>query len=261
MKADLTNPGINKKFLARLFIVSLPLLFLAGCAGNPQLTAPGVTLTIDPAGQPQQVSSGVQLLVLLTVLSLAPSVLILTTSFTRIVIVLSLVRNALGTPSVPPTQVLIGLALLLSFFTMTPVINQINTDALQPYANNQIDQQTAITRGVEPLRQFMFRQTRDKDLELFVALNGQQKPKNRDEISMITLMPAFVISELRTAFTMGFVVYVPFLIIDLVISSILLAMGMMMLPPSLISLPFKLLLFVMVDGWYLLAQSLVMSFK
>ena len=144
---------------------------------------------------------------------------------------------------------------------MAPVINQINTEALQPYVNNQIDQQTAMTKAIEPIRQFMFRQTRDKDLELFVALNGQSKPKTRDEISLITLMPSFVISELRTAFTMGFVIYMPFLIIDLVISSILLAMGMMMLPPSLISLPFKLLLFVMVDGWYLLAQSLVMSFR
>jgi flagellar biosynthesis protein FliP len=250
----------NKKLL-RFFLFALPLLFLSACSGSPQINAPGVTLTINPAGQPQQVSSGVQLLVLMTVLSIAPSILVMMTSFTRIVIVLSLLRNALGTPSVPPTQVLIGLALLLTFFSMTPIYGQINTEAIQPYLNNQIDQPTAITRATEPIRQFMFRQTRDKDLELFVALSGQQAPKNRNDISLITLMPSFIISELRTAFTMGFIIYVPFLIIDLVVSSILLAMGMMMLPPSLVSLPFKLLLFVMVDGWYLIAQSLITSFK
>jgi flagellar biosynthesis protein FliP len=255
---------MNNKKLLKFILFTLPLFFLSACSGTgtPQISAPGVTFSITPAGQPAQVSSGVQLLVLLTVLSLAPSILVMMTSFTRIVIVLSLLRNALGTPSVPPTQVLIGLALLLTFFTMAPIYTQINTDALQPYLNNQIDQNTALTKAGAPLRQFMFKQTRDKDLALFVSMSGQTTaPKTQDDIPLITLMPAFIISELRTAFIMGFVIYVPFLIIDLVVSSILLAMGMMMLPPSLISLPFKLLLFVMVDGWYLIAQSLVMSFK
>jgi flagellar biosynthesis protein FliP len=251
---------IGKKIL-RIFLMILPALLLAACAGTPEISAPGVTLSIDPAGQPQQVSSGVQLLVLLTVLSIAPSILILATSFTRIVIVLSLLRNAIGTPSAPPTQVIVGLALILTFFTMAPIYTQINQDAIQPYIKNEITQSTAFERAVQPIREFMFHQTREKDLELFIALNEQERPESLDDISTIVLLPAFVISELRTAFTMGFVIYVPFLVIDMVISSILLAMGMMMLPPSLISLPFKLLLFVLTDGWYLLAQSLVTSFK
>lgn len=252
-----------KRLKISLFLSALALmtLFLTGCASTPQLAAPGVTLTIGETNEPEQVNTGVQLLVLLTVLSLAPSIIIMATSFTRIVIVLSLLRNAIGTATVPPTQVIVGLALLLTFFVMAPTYSKINDQAIQPYVNGTIDQETAVTNGLEPIREFMFKQTREKDLELFVSLNGQNRPKNRDEISMIVLTPAFVISELRTAFIMGFVIFVPFLVIDMVISSILLSMGMMMLPPSLISLPFKLLLFVMVDGWYLITQSLVTSFK
>jgi flagellar biosynthetic protein FliP len=245
----------------KILAIILPLLLLTGCAGNPQLTAPGVTLTVGEANQPKDVNTGVQLLVLLTVLSLAPSIIIMATSFTRIVIVLSLLRNAIGTPTVPPTQVLVGLALLLTFFVMAPTYSKIDQNAVQPYLKGTINQDTAVKNGLEPVREFMFRQTREKDLELFVTMNGQERPKTRDDISMVVLMPAFVISELRTAFTMGFVIFVPFLVMDMVISSVLLSMGMMMLPPSLISLPFKLLLFVMVDGWYLVSQSLVLSFK
>lgn len=252
---------MNKTKVLRIILILLPVLFLAGCAGTPELTAPGVTLSIEPAGQPKEVSSGVQLLVLLTVLSLAPSILILATSFTRIVIVLSMLRNAIGVPSAPPSQVIIGLSLLLTFFSMAPIYNQVNQEAIQPYLNEQIDQETALTKAMEPIRGFMFRQTRDKDLELFLAMNNQARPSTIDDIPTIVLMPAFVISELKTAFTMGFVIYVPFLIMDMVVSSVLLSMGMMMLPPSLISLPFKLLLFVMVDGWYLVTRSLLLSFK
>ncbi|MCE1253008.1 MAG: flagellar type III secretion system pore protein FliP [Anaerolineae bacterium] len=251
----------QKRLLLKILLVLLPLLLLTACSGTPQLTAPGVTLTVGEANQPENVNTGVQLLVLLTVLSLAPSIIIMATSFTRIVIVLSLLRNAIGTPTVPPTQVLVGLALILTFFVMAPTYSKIDEQAIQPYLNGQINQETAITRGLEPVRDFMFRQTREKDLELFVSLNNQERPQTRDDISMVVLMPAFIISELRTAFTMGFVLFVPFLVMDIVISSVLLSMGMMMLPPSLISLPFKLLLFVMVDGWYLVTQSLVMSFK
>ena len=255
----------NRKFMKVRSVLLVLLLFvgtilLSSCAGQDEIQAPGVTFSLQQDGQPAQVSSGVQLLVLVTILSLAPSLLILMTSFTRIVIVLSLLRNAIGTPTVPPSQVVIGLALLLTFFVMSPVINEINTNAIQPYANEQIDQQTAIERASKPIREFMFTQTREKDIELFLAFNGSEQPETLDDIPTLVLMPAFVISELKTAFLMGFVIYVPFLIIDMVISSILLAMGMMMMPPSLISLPFKLLLFVMVDGWYLITRSLLLSF-
>lgn len=254
-------PTLRRKRLAKLILIlALLSLALTACAGDNQISAPGVTLSVDPAGGPKQVTSGVQLLVLITVLSIAPSILVLATSFTRIVIVLSLLRNAIGTPQIPPNQVVIGLALLLTFFIMSPVYAQVSQDALQPYLDGQIEQDTAFERALKPLRNFMFDQTRQKDLELFLSMNQQERPQSLDEISTIVLLPAFVTSELRSAFIMGFAIYVPFLIIDLVVSSILLSMGMMMLPPSLISLPFKVLLFVMVDGWYLIIRSLAQSF-
>lgn len=249
----------------RFFWVAIALMLLtvliSGCAGAAETTAPGLTLTMNPTGQAKEVTSGVQLLVLLTVLSLAPSILILATSFTRIVIVLSLLRNAIGTPTAPPNQVVIGLALLLTFFSMSPIINKINNDAIKPYSANLIDQDTFLKKMMDPIREFMFKNTREKDLELFLSMNNSPRPNSLQDIDTVVLMPAFVISELKTAFTMGFVIYVPFLIIDMVVSSILLSMGMMMMPPSLVSLPFKLLLFVMVDGWYLIARSLLLSFK
>jgi len=240
--------------------IGLLCLLLASCGGTSEWAAPGVTLSVDPTGEPQQVSSGVQLLVLVTVLSLAPSILILTTSFSRIIIVLSLLRNAIGTPALPPNQVLLGLALVLTFFIMSPVFTEIDQQALQPYLDNQLDQETAFEKAVEPIREFMFSQTREKDIALFIELGNSERPQTLEDIPTSVLLPAFVISELRTAFTMGFMVYVPFLVIDMVISSVLLSMGMMMLPPSMISLPFKLLLFVMVDGWYLIVRSLSLSF-
>ena len=252
---------MNKKKLLLITCLALVGLLLAGCATTPEFTAPGVTLEIHPEGQPEQVSSGVQLLVLLTVLSLAPSIVIMATSFTRVVIVLSLLRNAIGTATMPPSQVIIGLALLMTFFIMAPVYNTINQDALQPYLNNEITQQTAFQKAMDPLREFMFKQTRQKDIELFLAMNRSERPNTLADIPTVVLLPAFVISELKTAFTMGFIIYVPFLIIDMVVASVLLAMGMMMLPPSLISMPFKLLLFVMVDGWYLITRSLLLSFQ
>jgi flagellar biosynthesis protein FliP len=246
-------PGKALFFLAILLIFSL---LVSGCT-----TAPGVSLTIDPqAAEPQQVTSGVKLLVLMTVLSLAPAVLILGTSFTRIVIVLSMLRSAIGTPSIPPNQVVVGLSLLLTFFIMAPVYKQVDETAVQPYLQEKIDQKSAFDLAQKPVREFMFKQTREKDIKLFLELGHEAQPATLDDIPTTSLFPAFVISELRTAFTMGFVIYLPFLVIDLVISSILLSMGMMMLPPSLVSLPFKLLLFVMVDGWFLIVRSLVLSF-
>jgi flagellar biosynthetic protein FliP len=252
--------AMKRRSYLLVLLLFLGTILLSSCAGQEDIKAPGVTFSLQQDGQPAEVSSGVQLLVLVTILSLAPSIIILMTPFTRIVIVLSLLRNAIGTPSVPPNQVVIGLALLLTFFIISPVINEINTTAIQPYANEQITQATAIERAQKPIREFMFVQTREKDIELFLSFNKSEKPETLDDIPTLVLMPAFVISELKTAFLMGFVIYVPFLIIDMVISSILLAMGMMMMPPSLISLPFKLLLFVMVDGWYLITRSLFMSF-
>ena len=247
---------LSKKAVLLLAGVVVLGLLMSGCA-----TAPGVSLTVDPgASEPQQVTSGVKLLVLMTVLSLAPAVLTLATSFTRIVIVLSMLRSAIGTPSVPPNQVIIGLSLILTFFIMAPVYRQMDDAAIQPFLAEQINQETAFDRAETLLREFMFKQTREKDIKLFLELGHLAQPATLDDIPTVSLFPAFVISELRTAFTMGFVIYLPFLVIDLVVSSILLSMGMMMLPPSLVSLPFKLLLFVMVDGWYLIVRSLVLSF-
>ncbi len=251
---------MKKRRILLFVLLVLVSLFLSGCAGNQAFEAPGVTLSVDQAGKPKEVSTGIQLLVILTVLTLAPSIIIMATSFTRIVVVLALLKNAIGAPTVPPAQVITGLALLLTFFIMAPVYNKINDQALKPYLDGKIDQETAFNIAAKPMREFMFSQTREKDLTLFLDLNKQPRPKTLDDIPTVVLLPAFVINELRIAFVMGFVIYVPFLVIDIVISSLLLAMGMMMLPPTVVSLPFKLLLFVMVDGWYLITRSLALSF-
>lgn len=249
---------------ARQVLAVLCLLFLllsmSACTADSPYAAPGVTLSVEPNGQPKEVTTGVQLLVLLTVLSLAPAILILATSFTRIIIVLSMLRSAIGTPTIPPNQVITGLALLMTFFIMSPVYQQVDDQAIQPYMNQQIDQKTAFELAAKPVREFMFAQTREKDLSLFLEMAGKPAPNSLEEIETSVLFPAFVISELRTAFIMGFVIYIPFLVIDLVVSSVLLSLGMMMLPPSLVSLPFKMLLFIMIDGWYLITHNLALSF-
>ncbi len=201
-----------------------------------------------------------QILVLLTVLALIPTILIMTTSFTRIVIVFSFIRNALGTQQMPPNQVLIGIALFLTIFVMGPTLNQINQEAIQPYLNEEITQEEAFENAEQPMRAFMLRHTRERDLSLFINLSDGPRPETRDQIPLTTLIPAFIISELRVAFQIGFLIYVPFLMIDFIVASILMSMGMMMVPPIMISLPFKVLLFVMVDGWYLLTNSIVSSF-
>lgn len=225
---------------------------------SPVLAA-GLTLDLGNNAA-QQTSTSLQILLLLTVLSIAPAILVLMTSFTRIIVVLSFVRNALGTQQLPPNQVLIGLALFLTFFVMAPTWNDLNTQALQPYLKNQITQTEALQKAEEPLRTFMFKQTREKDLQLFVELSKLERPKTYKDIPTYVLIPAFVISELKTAFQMGFAIFIPFMVIDMIVSSTLMSMGMMMLPPMMISLPFKLLLFVLVDGWHLVVQSLVTSF-
>jgi len=219
-----------------------------------------MTIALPGADNPEGLSTGLKILALLTVLTLAPAILVMVTSFTRIVVVLSFFRQALGTQSMPPNQVVIGLALFLSAFVMMPAWNQIQSQALTPYMAQQIDQSEALTRALAPLRRFMIKQTREKDLALFVSFAQDHKPATVADVPTQALIPAFVISELRTAFEIGFLIYIPFLILDMVVASVLLSMGMMMLPPVLISLPFKLLLFVLVDGWYLLVGSLVRSF-
>ncbi len=232
----------------------------AAWGAEPGIGTPFFTIGMDqsqPSGGPSVV---LQIFLLMTVLSLAPAILIMVTSFTRIVIVLSLLRRALGTMQMPPNQVMIGLALFLTFFIMAPVWHKINQNALQPYLEKKITNQQALQKAVEPLREFMFRQTREKDLALFVDIAKVKRPENKADISTTVLIPSFIISEVKTAFQIGLLLYVPFLIIDMVVASVLLSMGMMMLPPIMVSLPFKLMLFVLADGWYLLVGSLVKGF-
>ena len=231
---------------------------------SPQLAwaqpLPAIDLSIQPTDDPAQVVDTVKLLVLLTMLSLVPGFLLMMTSFTRIVIVLSLLRSALGIQQTPPNPVIIGLALFLTIFIMSPVFSQVNSEAIQPYINNEVSQEEFFELASDPLREFMAKHTREKDLALFVNMSGMDQPANVSEVPLNVFVPAFVISELKTAFQMGFLLYVPFLVVDMVVASTLMSMGMFMLPPVIVSLPFKLLLFVMVDGWYLVIKSLMESF-
>nr|WP_278280488.1 flagellar type III secretion system pore protein FliP [Thermosyntropha lipolytica] len=258
---------MNKALKARLFGLVLFLiiggvLFFAPSALAEPLTIPQVNLQIGGENDnPQNLSAVLQIIILITVLSLAPAIAVLMTSFTRIVVVLSFVRTSLATQQMPPNQVLIGLALFLTFFVMAPTFREVNEEALTPYLQGEITQEEAFTKGIKPLREFMFKQTREKDLALFVKMSGIERPRNFDDIPNYVLIPAFVISELKTAFQIGFIIFIPFLVIDMVVASALMSMGMMMLPPMMISLPFKILLFVLVDGWNLVIQSLIMSFK
>jgi len=222
---------------------------------------PNIDLQVRNTDNPQEVVDTVKLLTILTVLSLAPAILIMMTSFTRIVIVLAFVRNALGTQQIPPTPVLIGLALFLTFFTMAPIYDEVNSQAITPYLAGQIGQTEALDKASLPLKDFMMKQTREKDLSLFINMSQTDQPATPADISMSTLIPAFTISELKTAFQMGFYVFLPFLVIDIVVASTLMSMGMFMVSPVMISLPFKILLFVMTDGWYLVTKSLMDSFR
>jgi flagellar biosynthetic protein FliP len=212
----------------------------------------------------ENLSSAMQIIVILTVLSLAPAILIMMTSFTRIIIVMSLLRQALGTQQLPPNQILVGLSLFMTFLVMRPTWQRVNDEALQPYLNGMMEQRDALTRAEQPIREFMIKQIRqagnEEDVYMFARAAGQNEPGTWGEVGTMTLIPAFVLSELKTAFLLGFKIYLPFLIIDMVISSVLISMGMMMLPPVLISLPFKLLLFVLVNGWHLITGSLMSSF-
>jgi len=252
--------GISLKILALLALVLACSPAVCGGTVNAQTSLPGLQLDLSDLEQPEQVSVLLQIVLLLTVLTLAPAILILFTSFTRIIVVFSFLRQAMGTQQMPPNQVMIGLALFLTFYVMSPVFDEMNRNALQPYLQEEINRSEALDRAQQPLRKFMLSHTREKDLALFLSMAQKERPKNVSEVPTLLIVPAFALSEIRTAFQIGFLVYVPFLVLDMVIASVLLSMGMMMLPPVMISLPFKLLLFVLVDGWNLLVGSLIRSF-
>ncbi|MBU3180633.1 flagellar type III secretion system pore protein FliP [Clostridium psychrophilum] len=265
-------------FALVMLIMSISLIKVN--AVTQTLPIPKINISVDNASTPKEYVDNIKLLLLLTVLTLLPSIVIMSTSFVRIIIVLSLFKNAIGLQQAIPKEVIIGLALFLTFFTMAPTFTKVNNEALTPYLNNKITQQVAIDKGSKPMRDFMLRQTRAKDLKLFLDVGKLQntvknqvdakgkviltngKPKlTYDNVPLYAVVPSFLISELRRSFEMGFLLFIPFMIIDIVTGSILMAMGMMMLPPVMISLPFKLLLFIMVDGWNLLVKSLIMSFS
>lgn len=257
----------NKKeiiFFLTIFTVTIFGLIFMGSqvyAAPANIPIPKVNLSIDNGGSPQNYVDNIKLLIVLTILTLLPSFIVMMTSFVRTIVVFGFLRNAIGTQQSPPNQVFIGLALFLTLFIMTPVYNKINANAIQPFLQNKITQDAAIEEGAKPLREFMLKQTRQKDLKLFMEVAKAGDNITKDNVPLYIVVPSFIISELKTAFQIGFLLYIPFLIIDLVVASVLMSMGMFMLPPVMISLPFKLLLFVMVDGWYLLVKSLILSFK
>lgn len=267
MKSAKALPVVNEnKPFKILYIIGLSISFFFAlnsglcCADIPAASVPGLNISIGNGDGSEGVGVVLKIFVLLTILSLAPAILIMLTSFTRIAIVLSLLRQALGTHGSPSNQIIIGLALFLTFFIMTPVWQKINQEALQPYLAGNLSQELAIEKALPPIRKFMFKQTREKDLGLLIDISKTNRPKNINDIPTSVLIPSFIISELKTAFQIGFMLYIPFLVIDIVVASVLLSMGMMMLPPIMISLPFKLMLFVVADGWYLIVGSLAKSF-
>lgn len=243
-----------------LLILLVAMCVEIGTAQEKMMPFPKLSVEVGKAAKPEDVSVTLQILFVMTILSLAPALLILTTSFTRIIVVFHFLKQAMGTPQMPPPQVLVGLALFLTFFVMAPVWNKVNDLALQPYLKNSITLDEAYQKGVDPIREFMLKQTREEDLGLFLSLAKMEKPSNQAAVPTYVLIPAFAISELRIGFQIGFVLFIPFLIIDLVVSSVLMSMGMMMLPPIMISVPFKILLFILVDGWNLIVSSLISSF-
>lgn len=244
---------------AGLIAVCVVLLSATGASAQSE-GLPSLQISLGDGSDPQGLSSALKILLLLTVLSLAPSLLVMVTSFTRTVVVLGFLRQAMGTHTMPSNQVVIGLSLFITVFIMLPVFRQANQAGIKPYIEGRMDYQTAMDETVKPFRTFMLSQTREKDLALFISLGRGPKPQNVDDISLFSLIPAFMISELKTAFIIGFLIYLPFLLVDLVVASVLMSMGMMMLPPIMISLPFKLLIFVLADGWYLVVGSLIRSF-
>lgn len=241
-------------------IAALMLLMGPSVVGLCAQVLPKVTLSVADSNKPADVAVALQVLFLVTVLALAPSILIMMTSFVRIIIVLSFLRRALGTQTMPPDQIMVGLALFLTMFVMMPTFKQINQDAIQPYLKQEIKFQEALPKAGKPVRDFMLRQVNEKDVALFVKISKMPPPHNIDDLPYEVVIPAFITSELKTGFIIGFLLYIPFLVIDMIVASVLLSMGMMMLPPVMISMPFKIILFVLVDGWHLIVKQLVVSF-
>jgi len=254
---------MNSTYKRNIIIVIFLFMLFSGEVNSQQqqqpnqISIPNITLSVDTKDESDDLLLPLQLLLVMTVLTLAPSILILMTCFTRIIIVFHFLRAALGTQTQPPNQLLTGLALFLTFFAMQPVLDQANSEGIQPYMREEITQSEAVDRIVQPFRDFMLKHTREEDLGLFIKLNGEDKPHDINEVSTFTIIPAFAISELRIAFQIGFLLFVPFLVLDMVIASTLMSLGMFLLPPQLISLPIKILLFILVDGWYLIIESLM----
>ena len=250
--------------MKKLLLLTPLLLFLGQdpvFAEIDTTSIPGIHFDMGDSEDLEGTALSIKLILLLTILSVAPSILLLMTSFTRIAIVLSFVRTALGTQQMPPTQVIMGLSIILTFFVMGPTFQDVNNQALQPFLEGKISQEDALDQAVAPMKEFMAKQTRESDLQLFLEYRNTKNIESIEDIPLTALVPAFAISELKTAFQMGFLIFIPFIIIDMIVASVLMAMGMMMVPPSLISLPFKILLFILVDGWNLVVQSLFVSFK
>ncbi|KGM97397.1 flagellar biosynthesis protein flip [Clostridium novyi A str. 4552] len=256
---------MKKKKFSIVILVMFALVVLGATkayAAPNTIPIPKINVSVDQASSPKDYVDNIKLLVMLTVISLLPSFLVMMTSFTRIIVVLGFMRSALGTQQAPPNQILVGIALFLTIFIMAPTYKTINKEAIKPFLENKITQTEALNNASKPMREFMLKQTRDKDLELFLDISKTDKTKiTKENVPMYVVIPSFIISELKTAFKIGFLLFIPFLIIDIVVASVLMSMGMFMLPPVMISLPFKLLLFVMVDGWYLLVKSLVMGYS
>ncbi len=250
------------------FLVIAVLVLLLFCSGNgfaqqtsTTIPLPKIGINVGTANNPQDVSVTLQILLLMTVLSLAPSILIMTTSYLRLIVVFHFLKSALGTQQMPPGQLLAGVALFITFFIMAPTWSKVNDEALKPLMDGKIGVNEAYDKGIQPVREFMFKNVRDEDLALFLNLANLKRPENRNDVPTYILVPAFAISELRAGFIIGFFLFIPFLMVDMIISSILMSMGMMMLPPMLVSLPFKILLFILVDGWNLIIGSVVRSFS
>ena len=249
---------MNRKFF---LLCTVGIIFLLSNVAGAEPLIPSVNVEIGTAENPQEVSSTLQVIALLTIVTIVPGILLMTTSFVRIVVVIGFLRNALATQNVPPNQVVLGLAMFMTFYIMAPYWSAANEQGIQPYLAGEISQEEAITKTFAPIREFMFRQTRESDLALFVNLSEAERPQTQDDVSTFVLIPAFMISELKTAFQIGFMIYVPFIVIDMIVATTLMSMGMMMLPPVMISMPFKILLFVMIDGWHLLINSIIVSFR